>query len=223
MASNNYEAIELSDDELEAIPQDKRVKIVQAQIEGGRAQLADLYQKLENEKVINSELEYKIKELNSILIDEKKKLQMKQKNNAKLTDQLRQLRGEVGAYENKLQTFAVDSNNRSQTLKETDIERLTAQLDKEQANVLRLQVQIEKQNSELTKLDLQSHQESDMMKFELNKLTEEKKKTIDLIGLEMQRLNVLKQRNTSALKGISSRTLDAQLTAVLESLANGEV
>ena len=217
----NYEAIELSDDELEAIPQDKRVKIVQAQIEGGRAQLADLYQKLENEKVTNTELEYKIKELNNNLIDEKKKLQIKQKNNAKLLDQLRQIRGEVGQ-ENKLRTFATDSNNRSQTLTENDIERLTAQLDREQANVLRLQVQIEKQNSELAKLDLQSQQESDMMKFELNKLTEEKKKTLDLIGLEMQRLNILKQRNVSALKGISSRTLDAQLTAVLESLANGD-
>ncbi|KAK8896330.1 hypothetical protein M9Y10_014228 [Tritrichomonas musculus] len=218
----NYEAIELSDDELEAIPQDKRVKIVQAQIEGGRAQLADLYQKLEDEKVMNSELEYKIKELNNLLIDDRKKLQLKQKNNAKLLDQLRQIRGEVGQQENKLRSFETDSHNRSQTLTENDIERLTAQLDKEQSNVLRLQVQIEKQNSELAKLDLQSQQESDMMKFELNKLTEEKKKTLDLIGLEMQRLNILKKRNTSALKGISSRTLDSQLTAVLESLANGE-
>ena len=218
----NYEAIELSDDELEAIPQDKRVKIVQAQIEGGRAQLADLYQKLEDEKVMNSELEYKIKELNNLLIDDRKKLQLKQKNNAKLLDQLRLIRGEVGQQENKLRSFETDSHNRSQTLTENDIERLTAQLDKEQSNVLRLQVQIEKQNSELAKLDLQSQQESDMMKFELNKLKEEKKKTLDLIGLEMQRLNILKKRNTSALKGISSRTLDSQLTAVLESLANGE-
>lgn len=216
----NYEAIELSDDELEAIPQDKRIKIVQAQIEGGRAQLVDLYKKLEDEKVMNSEYEFKIKELNGILIDERKKLQAKQNSNAKIIEQLRQLRDEVGQYENKLLLIGADSNNQSQTLTENDIDRLTSQLDKEQANVLRLQVQIEKQNNEVANLDIKSRQETDTMKFELNKIIEEKKKIIDLIGLEMQRLTYLKQRNGSLLKGISSRALDAQLTAVLEDLAN---
>ena len=218
---DNYQAIELSDDEIEAIPQDKRIKIVQAQIEGGRAQLLDLYKKLEDEKVMTSELEYKMKELNSIIIDEKKKLQLKQKNNAKLADQLRQVRGDVGTQENKLKSFGIDVNNRSQTLTENDIDRLAAQLDKEQNNVLRLQVQLEKQNAELMKLDIQYKQETETMKFEYNQLVEEKKKVIDLIGLEMQRLNLLKQRNSSALKGISSRALDTQLTAILETLANG--
>ncbi|OHS98049.1 hypothetical protein TRFO_35616 [Tritrichomonas foetus] len=216
----DYEAIELSDDEIEAIPQDKRVKIVQAQIEGGRAQLVDLYEKLEKEKVMNTELEFKIKELNQMLIDEKKKLQLKQKNNSKLTDQLRQLRGDVGQQEHKLRSFGIDSNNRSQTISNNDIERLAAQLDKEQANVLRLQVQLEKQNGELMKLDLQCKQEAESMKFDFCQIVEEKKKIMDLIGLEMQKLNILKQRNASALKGVSSRALDAQLTAVLESIAN---
>ena len=59
------EIIELSDDELEAIPQDKRVKIVQAQIEGGRAELSELYEKLEEQKLSCSELEYKLREIHT--------------------------------------------------------------------------------------------------------------------------------------------------------------
>jgi hypothetical protein len=41
------------------IPQSKRAGIVQGQIEGGRVELTDLYHKLEDQKIENSELEYR--------------------------------------------------------------------------------------------------------------------------------------------------------------------
>lgn len=214
--------IELSDDELEAIPQDKRVRIIQAQIEGGRAELADLYKKLEEYKLSNSELDYKLREVNSAVTDERKKLQQKRKNNDKLSEELKQLRSEVAQHENKLHQLAGgDSDPRTLRLKDSDVDRLAVQLDREQASVLKLQAAIEKRRNELAAVDAQFKAEAEDMKAELESLTQEKKKTLDLIALEMQKLNQLKQRKITALRGIASHTLDSQLTAVLETLGDG--
>lgn len=216
MRRNAPEVIELSDDELEAIPQDKRVKIVQAQIEGGRAELADLYEKLEEHKLSNSELEYKLREVNSALVDEKKKVQIKQKTNDKYAEELRILRSEIAQHENKLRQLGGSETN--PRLKDADVNKLATQLDREQSNVLKLQAQIEKRRNELMAIDLQHKEETEDMKIELEKLVQEKQKTLDLINLEMQRLNHLKQRKIAALRSIASHTLDAQLTAVLETI-----
>lgn len=216
MRRNAPEVIELSDDELEAIPQDKRVKIVQAQIEGGRAELSELYEKLEEHKLANSELEYKLHELHTALTDERKKVQTKQKANDKFSEELRTLRSEIGQHENKLRQLGGGETN--SRLKDSDINKLATQLEREQANVLKLQAQIEKRRNELMAIDLQYKEETEDMKSELEKLVQDKQKTMDLINLEMQRLNQLKQRKIAALKSIASHTLDSQLTAVLESV-----
>ena len=213
--------VELSDDELEAIPRDKRVRIVQAQIEGGRAELADLYKKLEEYKLSNSELDYKLRDINAAVVDERKKLQQKRKNNDKLSEELKQLRAEVAQQENKLHQLAGDDSQRNPKMKESDVDRLAAQLDREQANVLKLQAAIEKRRNELASIDAQFKAETDDMKAEFEALTQEKKKTLDLISLEMQKLNHMKQRKITALRGIASHTLDSQLTAVLETLGDG--
>lgn len=210
---------ELTDEEINAIPQDKRVKIVQAQIEGGRAELADLYEKLANEKMQLSELEFKGNELSAAVIDERKKIQQKEKNNDKLTEHLRDLRNEVAKLEEKLKQIRGDGG--TQPIKDVNVDRLASQLDKEQTNVLKVQAQIERRRNELAQLDLQFQGEAENKQFEYQQLKDEKKKLMDLIGMEMQRLTLLKQRNSSALKGVSSHALDAQLTAVLESLADG--
>jgi small-conductance mechanosensitive channel len=211
--------VELDDTEIEAIPQDKRVRIVQAQIEGGRIELANLYQKLEAEKLQNSELEFKIRELNTLLGEERKRLQMKQKSNAKLSDQLKQIRAELGQQEHKLQSLGGDATRSG--AKDGELDRLASQLERENSNVLKLQAQLEKRRNELASIEIQYREETEERSFELDQLVNEKKKLLDLINLEVQKLSQLKQRNMSAIRGLASHTLDAQLTAVLESLGDG--
>jgi len=213
------EPVELNDAELEAIPQDKRVRIVQAQIEGGRLELADLYQKLEDQKVQNSEFEYRIRELTAEVADERKKLQVRQKSNDKQSEQLRDLRNEIAKDENKLRSLGGDTTSLS--LRDADLERLASQLERESSNVLKFQAAIEKRRNELAAIELQYREESELLNFELTQLSQEKKKLLDLIALEMQKLQQTKQRNQAALRGVSAHTLDAQLTAVLESLGAG--
>jgi small-conductance mechanosensitive channel len=211
--------VELSDTEIEAIPQDKRVRIVQAQIEGGRLEIANLFQRLESEKIQNSELEFKVRELATLLDEERKRLKLKQKSNATLTDQLRQLRTEVGQQEHKLQTLGGDTSRGSG--RDAELDKLANQLEREQANVLKFQAQIQRARNELASIELQYREETEEKMCELDQLTNEKRKLIDLINLECQKLSQLKHRNVSVLRGLASHTLDAQLTAVVESGGDG--
>jgi chromosome segregation ATPase len=177
-------AVELNDTEIDAIPRDKRVRIVQAQIEGGRLELSGLYKKLEDAKVQNSELEFRIRELTAELADERKKGQTRQKANDKLSEQLRELRTQIGKQETKLRSIGGDGA--SLALKDADMERVAAQLERENANVLKLQAAIERRRNELAAVDAQCREEGDARSFELAQLAQEKPKLIDLINLELQ-------------------------------------
>jgi chromosome segregation ATPase len=213
------QAVELDDAELEGIPQDKRVRIVQAQIEGGRAELADLYKKLEDQKVQSSELEYRARELHTELVEARKRLHVRQKGNDQLSDQLRDLRGEIAQHESKLRSLGGDPQ--SLIVRDADLDRLAAQLERESANVLKLQAALESRRNELASIDTQYREEAEERTFELGQLGQERKKLLDLINLELQKLAQLKQRNASAVRGVAAHTLDAQLTAVLESIGSG--
>jgi chromosome segregation ATPase len=212
------EVVELNDTEIAAIPQDKRVRIVQAQIEGGRAELTELYGKLENQKVQNSELEFRIRELHTELVDTRKRLHGRQKSNDKLSEQLRELRSEIAQQETKLRSIGGDSQ--VQSGRDADVDRLAAQLERENANVLKLQATLESRRNELATIDAQYREDAAERTFELNQLSQERRKLLDLISLELQKVTQLKQRNGSAVRGLAAHALDAQLTAALESMGS---
>jgi chromosome segregation ATPase len=208
--------VELNDADIAAIPRDKRIRIIQAQIDGGRAELADLYKKLETEKVQNTELEFRIRELDGSLTDERKKLQGRQRANDKLSEQLKQIRAEIGQKESRLKALGGDLQ--ALVGRDSEVDRMANQLDKEQANVLRLQAQIEKRRNELMAIDLQYKEESEERRLELEQISFEKRKMLDLLNLELQKMGQMRQRNVSALRSVASHGLDAQLTAVLSSM-----
>lgn len=211
-------ATELTDDDIIAIPQDKLVKILNAQIEGARSELSSLYSNLEEEKLSVTELEYKHRELEAILNDEKRKLQMKEKNKQTLNKQLVELRNKIAEQEAKIKHFK--GSNDENTIKSSEIERLTQQVEKEAGNVLKYQALIEKRRNELAAIDAQYANELDAINYEIKVTNDEKNKFIDLIDLYMQKLVLIKQRNEACLKSVVSHSLDAQLTSTLETFAN---
>ena len=211
-------ATELTDEDISAIPQDKLVKILNAQIDGARSELQSLYSSLEEEKLSVTELEYKHRELEAILNDEKKKLQFKEKSKQTVNKQLIDLRGKISEQESKIKHFKGGSEG--DTIKASEIEKLQSQLEKEAGNVLKYQALIEKRRNELAAIDSQFANELDAIQYEIKLTNDEKNKIIDLIELHMQRLSLMKQRNEACLKSVVSHSLDSQLTATLEEFAN---
>jgi hypothetical protein len=139
--------------------------------------------------------------------------------NETLSEQLRDTRSDIAQQETKLRSLGGDAQFR--TLRDADVDRLAAQLERESANVLQLQASLETRRNELATIDAQYHDNGEERTFELSQSSQERRKLLDLINLELQRLTQLKQRNASALRGLASHALDAQLTAVLESIGAG--
>ena len=209
--------IELEDEELFAIPQDKRAKIIQAQIEGGRTEIADLYESLTKEHDSVAELEYSIKELTAYVNEERRKVQANTKQRDKTKQDLLKRRSEVSELETKLRSYGGD--HRGDTIHNSEIDKLTQALEKEEANVLKYRALIEKRNNEIKTVDLQFQGDMEQLEIDEKNVSNERAKLIDLIELNMQRLSLMKQRNEECLKSVASHTLDAQLTATLESFA----
>ena len=216
MESNHQAQVELTDQDFQFLSNENRLKILRGQIENGRNTLADLYGELEQDKVQRIELDFKIRELHSVLNEEKKRQLPKQKQVAMLEDQLRKIRGDKSLLENKLQELGNDKNEVTGS-KGAKIEKLQLQLDKEQANVLKLQAAIEKRRNQLATIDAQVQAEANSAIEEIHNIIDERKKTLDLIELESQLLALLKKRNETQMIMIASQSLDTELTAVLES------
>ena len=210
--------VELDDEEIFAIPQDKRAKILQAQIEGGRLEIAELYENLTKEHEAVSELEYSIRELSAALTEEKRKTQQNIKQREKVKQDLQKKRQEVAELENKLRALSGDSNG--DTIRNSEIEKLQQELEKEEGNVLRYRALIEKRNNEILAVKYKFQGELEQIEFDEKNVANEKSKLLDLIDLQSQRLALLKERNIECIKSISSHALDAQLTATLEAFAN---
>ena len=94
--------VELDDEEIFAIPEDKRAKIIQAQIEGGRLEIDELYEKLTHEHENVSELEYSIRELTAAVTEERRKTQTNVKQREKIKQDLLKKRTEISDLEAKL-------------------------------------------------------------------------------------------------------------------------
>ena len=211
--------VELSDDEIFAIPLDKRVKILQAQIDGARSELSDIYEKLEQEKLAEAETMYKLNDITSILSEEKKKLQIKIKSKEKLNAELVDLRNNAGKLEEKIRSLGLDVPSGA-TIKESEVEKLLSILEKEQNTVLKYQALIEKRSHELFSISKQCEGDIESLQLEIQANENEKKKMLHIISLEMKKLSILKQRNETIMNTIASISLDSHLTAVLESFAN---
>ena len=211
--------VELTDQDFQFLSNENRLKILRGQIENGRNTLKDYYGKLEQAKVQRIELDFKIRELNSVLAEEKKRQLPKQKQVAALEEQLRKIRADKSLLENKLQELGNDQTQVTGS-KGATIEKLQLQLDKEQANVLKLQAAIEKRRNELATIDAKVQADANSAAEEIQNLLDERKKTLDLIELESQRLALLKKRNETQMIMIASQSLDSELTATLESNNN---
>ena len=210
--------VELDDEEIFAIPQDKRAKILQAQIEGGRLEIAELYENLTKEKENVSELEYSIRELTAAVAEEKRKTQSNVKQRDKVKQDLLKKRTEIADLETKLRTLGGD--HKGDTIRDSEIGKLQQALEKEEATVLKYRALIEKRNNEILAVDYKFKSDQEQLEFDEKTVAAEKAKLLDMIELQMQRLTLLKERNIDFIKSISSHALDAQLTATLETFAN---
>lgn len=205
---------ELDDDEINNIPADLKVRVVQLQVEKGREELQEAYKQFEQVKVDLVDLEFNEKELQNNIASEKKKLQVNNKNKDNRANELRKIHNQLSQLEDKLRQLGPE--HKGNTIKDSEVNELVRNIENAESTVLKLQVQLEKRTNELQALDLNFKSEVDQLDFDLRKLEEEKKKTMELIGLHMHKLSLLKQKNISLMRSVAASSLDAQLTAKLE-------